>query len=94
MLFTDEAKIVMGPFTNDHIRISKEKAQKWYSGDVGVYDLVNRPVKKFEKSLMIAGGVCSYGLSHLMILDWTLNEFAYGQVLLKYKEDIENLNKK
>ena len=27
LLFTDEAKIDMGPYTNDHIRLSKEKAQ-------------------------------------------------------------------
>ena len=34
---------------------------------------------------MIAGGVSSSGLSSLIILDETLNEFSYGQALFYYK---------
>ena len=41
---------------------------------------------------MITGGICYYGLGKLMILEGTLNEFGYGQVLLFYQEDIKRLN--
>ena len=43
---------------------------------------------------MIAGGVSTSGLSHLILLDGTLNQFAYGQALLYYKEDINEMKKK
>ena len=53
------------------------------------YDLINRPMKKFEDSIMIAGGISFYGLSNLLFLDGTMNSFAYGQTLLFFKEDIK-----
>ena len=40
---------------------------------------------------MIAGGICYYGLSHLIFLEGTMNDFAYGQALMFYKEDIDNI---
>ena len=43
---------------------------------------------------MIAGGISSFGLSRLILLDGTLNEFSYGQALLYYKEDIDAIKKK
>ena len=42
---------------------------------------------------MMAGGINFYGLSKLMFLDGTMNEFSYGQALLFYKEDIEKIEK-
>ena len=42
---------------------------------------------------MIAGGINFYGLSKLIFLDGTMNEFAYGQALLFYKDDIEKIEK-
>ena len=42
---------------------------------------------------MIAGGVSAFGLSHLILLDGTLNQFAYGQALLYYKEDMDKMQK-
>ena len=42
---------------------------------------------------MIAGGINFYGLSKLIFLDGTMNEFAYGQALLFYKNDIEKIEK-
>ena len=48
---------------------------------------------KLEKSLMIAGGINFYGLSKLLFLDGTMNEFVYGQALLFYKYDIEKIEK-
>ena len=54
--------------------------------------MINRPQRKFEKSLMIAGGISYHGLTKLIILDGTLNEFSYGQGLLFYKDDINTKN--
>ena len=42
---------------------------------------------------MIAGGINFYGLSNLIFLDGTMNEFSYGQALLFYKDDIEKIQK-
>ena len=42
---------------------------------------------------MIVDGISSSGLSHLILLDGTLNQFSYGQALLYYKEDIEEFKK-
>ena len=50
------------------------------------------PKKKFEKSIMIAGGISIYGAGKLMLLNGT-NEFCYAQAILNYKNDIEELGK-
>ena len=89
IMFTDETKIDLSPFTRDSIRLTKESTSKLKKGDVGIYELISRQERKFEPSIIIAGGISSYGLSHLLLLDGTLNEFAYGQALLYFKEDID-----
>ena len=88
LFFTDESKIDLGPFTNDAIRLDPQT--KW---DKNTYSLINRPKRKVEKSLIIAGGINYYGMSKLIFLDGTMNEFAYGQTLLFYKDDIEEIEK-
>ena len=40
---------------------------------------------------MVAGGICSAGLSRLILVENTVNEFAYAQALLFFKEDFDNL---
>ena len=42
---------------------------------------------------MIGGGINFYGVSNLIFLDGTMNEFSYGQALLFYKDDIEKIQK-
>ena len=64
------------------------------SGEREMYELVNRPIRKFEKSLMIAGGISYYGLSRLIFLEGTMNDFAYGQACIFYKEDIDAIRDK
>ena len=73
--------------------MAKENTTKLKNGSVDIYELISRQERKFEPSILIAGGILSYGLSHLLLLDETLNEFAYGQAQLYFKEDIENLEK-
>ena len=61
--------------------------------DENTYKLLNREKKKFEKSLMIAGGINYFCLSKLIFLAETMNEFSYGQALLFYKDGIQEIEK-
>ena len=56
IFFTDETKIEMGSYLNDHIRLSKDNQEKLKKGDENIFKLINRPQKKFELSIMVAGG--------------------------------------
>ena len=51
---------------------------------------MNRPKKKFEKSIMVAGGISYYGLTDLILLDGTMNEFSYSQALQYYKKNYDD----
>ena len=42
---------------------------------------------------MLAGGISYYGLSDLIIVEGTMNEFAYAQALLLYKKNVEEFKK-
>ena len=94
IMFTDETKIELGNYTHDFIRLSPQTREKLKNGEEEAYNLVNRPQRKFEKSLMLAGGISYHGLTKLIILGGTLNEFSYGQGLLFYKDDINSFNLK
>ena len=85
IFFTDESKVELGPFTHDYIRLDPNLNRL----DKKTYDLLNRPTKKFEKSITIAGGINYYGVSKLIFLEGTMTEFSYGQALLFYKDDID-----
>ena len=91
ILFTDETQIDMGSYTKDSIRLSKANKEKLAKGEKEVFNLINREEKKFEPSIMIAGGICSGGLTDIIIQEGTLNEFAYAQVLLFYKDSFEKI---
>ena len=43
---------------------------------------------------MFAGGINYFGLSQLIFLEGTMNNFSYDQALLFYKDDIEKLKNK
>ena len=94
MMFTDECIIDLSAYTNDSICLDPEIQRKLKNGEKEVYTLVNREQRKFEKSLMIAGGISYYGLSHLIFLEGTMNDFAYGQALLFFKDDIDAIRDK
>ena len=57
-------------------------------GSQDVYKIINRPERKFEPLILVAGGVCGYGLSNLIFLNGTENEFSYAQILFYFKDDI------
>ena len=44
---------------------------------------------KFEQSIMIAGGVCKYGLSNLVFCSGIQNNYSYKQFLLYMKNEME-----
>ena len=62
MIFMDESNVELGSFTKDSIRLDPEK-KKW---DQETYKLINRPQKKFEKSIAMSGGINYYGLGKLI----------------------------
>ena len=94
IMFTDECIIDLSAYTNDSIRLDPEMQEELKNGKKEVYNLINREKRKFEKSLMIAGGISYYGLSHLIFLEGTMNDFAYGQACLFYKDDIDSIRDK
>ena len=94
IMFTDECIIDLSAYTNDSIRLDPTAKERLKHGEREMYELVNRPMRKFEKSLMIAGGISYYGLSRLIFLEGTMNDFAYGQACIFYKEDIDDIRDK
>ena len=94
IFFTDETKIDTTPNTsNESIRISSKVKNKLKLGDEEGYKLINRETKKFEPSIIVAGGVSYYGLSDLLLLKGTMQEFSYSQALEYYKDNFENFKK-
>ena len=51
-------------------------------------------IKKFELSLMVFGGICSKGLSNLIILERPENEFSYAHILPYSKDNYNKFSKK
>ena len=78
ILFTDESKISMDYYTHDFIRLDPEEQKKLKNGERDVYTLLNRPEHKFQKSMVVAGGVSFFGTTNLIILEGTMNLFTYG----------------
>ena len=80
-------------YTHDSIRLSDDNKKKLKKGDKEAFKLINKEEKKFEPSILIAGGIFSWGLTGWIINEGTLNEFAYAQVLLFYKDSYKELKK-
>ena len=57
------------------------------------YKLINRPQKKFEKSIIMAGGINYHGLGSLIFLEGTMNQYSYGQTQFFYKDNIRVIQK-
>ena len=85
-------KIDLGSYSNDFIILSPKTREKVKEGKEVAYNLINKPLKKFEKSIMVAGVISYQGIAKLIIINGTLNEFSYGQGLLFYKDDMNLIN--
>ena len=77
----------------ESIRISSKIKNRIKKGDEEGYKKINRETKKYEASIIVAGGVSYYGLSDLILLNETMRDFAYAQALEFYKENYENFKK-
>ena len=62
-------------------------------GENKAFNLMNKSKRKFGKSIMVAGGISFYGLSDLMLLQGTMNDFMYPQALSFYKESYDSFKK-
>ena len=61
--------------------VFKRKPTKIKKKEKKKLNLINCPLKKFESSIMMAGGICCKGLSNLFVLEGPDNEFSYTQFL-------------
>ena len=95
ILFTDECRIVLFPKVNPKInviRFNENDKKNIYTYEVNKKRNFFTP--KFEVSIMVAGGICRYGLSNLVFCSGTMNNFAYKQFLLFIKEDMDKIKSK
>ena len=94
LLFTDECRVVLYPKLNKQnnvIRFNKEDRKERWKPEIE--QRRENATPKFEQSIMIAGGICKYGLSNLIFCSGTQNNFSYKQFLLFMKEDMEKIQK-
>ena len=94
IFFTDETRIDTASNTKgESIRLSSKIKNKIKKGEEEGYKKINKETKKFEPSIMIAGGISYYGLSDLILLNGTITDFAYSQALEFYKENYEDFKR-
>jgi len=94
IFFTDECRVVLIPKLNrqnNYIRYNKDERKNRFNPEIQKKRENQTP--KFDQSVMIAGGVCKYGLSNLVFCSGTQNNFSYKQFLLFMKKDMLNLKK-
>lgn len=94
IFFIDKCRVVLYQKLNTHnnfIRYDKdERKNRWIQK---IQKKRANETPKFEKSVMIDGGICKYGLSSLVFCSGTQNNFSYKQFLLFMKDDIEKIKK-
>ena len=94
IFFTDECRVVLIPKLNkqnNYIRYSKEDRKNRFMPEI--QNKRENETFKFEQSIMIAGGVCKYGLSSLIFCSGIQNNYSYKQFLLFMKNDMEKIKK-
>ena len=92
IFFTDECRVVLVPKLNrqnNYIRYSKEDRKTLWNPNT--QEKRENETPKFEQSIMIAGGICKYGLSNLVFCSGSQNNFSYKQFLLFMKNDMEKI---
>ena len=77
----------------ESIRLSSKIKNKIKNGEEEGYKKINRETKKYEASIIVAGGVSFYGLSDLILLEGTMRDFSYAQAIEFYKENYEEFKK-
>ena len=94
ILLTEECRVILFPKLNKQnnlIRYSKEERKNRWMPDIQKKRENSTP--KFEQLIMIAGGICKYGLTNLVFCSGIQNNFSYRQFLLFIKKDMEKMEK-
>ena len=65
--------------------------KEFKTGKGYLYEKNARPLPKFMKGIMVAGGLSYKGVSKLIFVTGTMTSISYLQSLKYYKEDIEVL---
>ena len=95
IFFTDETKMDTAPNTKgESIRISSKIKNRIKKGDEEGYKKINRETKKYEASIIVAGGVSYYGLSDLILLNGTIAIFLMPKHLNFIKKIMKILKSK
>jgi len=77
----------------ESIQVASITTNKIKNGKEEGYKKINRETKKYEASIIVAGGASFYGLSDLILLEGTMRDFSYAQALEFYKENYEEFKK-
>lgn len=92
IFFTDEKRFLLSFIPNpqnNKIRLTKEGKRKLKQNNDEIMKKITVEVEKHPKGVMVAGGVCSYGVGKLNFCVGTMNSFAYKQALGNYEKDME-----
>ena len=95
IMFTDECRIILHSKANPKIniiRLNEEDKKNIHSQEVN--EKRTFTLRKFEISIMVAGGISEFGLLNLVFCSGTMNNFAYKQFLIFLKKDMDNLKEK
>ena len=71
----------MGSSTHNYICLVPLDQIKLKEGKRDIYTLLNLFQHKFEQSLIKEEGIYFYFITKLIIVDGTMNNFAYGQTI-------------
>ena len=71
----------MGSSTHNYICLVPLDQIKLKEGKRDIYTLLNLLQHKFEQSLIIEEGLYFYLITKLIIVNGTINNFAYGQTI-------------
>ena len=71
----------MGSSIHNYICLVPLDQIQFKEGKIDIYTLLNLLQHKFEQSLIIEEGIYFYFITKLIIVDGTMNNFAYGQTI-------------
>lgn len=95
IFFTDEKRFILNPALNpqtNQIRLDSKGYSEYKRGEGKLYEKICKPIEKFPKGIMVAGGLSRNGVGKLIFVTGTMNSFSYLQTLESYKSDIERLD--
>jgi len=92
---TDEKRFILNPTLNrqtNQICLDSKCYNEYKSGEGKLYEKICKPIEKFPKGIMVAGGLSRNGVGRLIFVTGTMSSFSYLQAVESYKSDIERLD--